>query len=362
MRIKLIGLLLIIVSNTYGQTTLEARINNLRQGNVYLWNTATNQIDSLEIKNYSFTYKTELTEPTLFYVKFEGYNDWDYPIRIVLSSNPTSMTLRELKQVKHGTWKSIYPNRPTFQTDPNLNTKLFEFETVWKIFSDSIIKLSPESGDCEIFLEKRKDLYNEFIQSSDKLVKNYPDKIISAVAVFEFLIRSRMIDVDKTIQLFQQFGDRVKYSTAGMKIGEHINKELSIEIGKVAPNFEFQDIKGAKYNLSQFKNKTILLHFWSSTCGPCRVENKRIKEINKTNREIAIINVSLDTNETQWKKAIEKDGLTDMLNTSDVKGTNQKIVQDYYVHGIPTHYLIDKEGVIISKGSLDEIKSRITTP
>ena len=328
MRMRLIGLLIVIVSNIYGQTTLEARINNLRKGNVYLWNTTTNHIDSLEIKNYSFTYKTDLTEPTLFYAKFEGYNDWEYPIRIILSSNPTSMTLNELTQVKQGTWESIYPNKPSFHTDPNLNKQLFDFETAWKTFSDSVVKLSPESGDNEIFFEKRKKLYNEFIQSADKLVKDYPDKTISAVAIFEYLIRNRMIDVNKTKQLFQQFDDIVKYSTAGTKIGTHINKELSIEIGKVAPYFEFRDIKGDKYNLSQFKNKTVLLHFWSSTCGPCRVENKRIKELNKTNKEIVIINVSLDTNETQWKKAIEKDGLTEMLNTSDLRGTNNKIVQE----------------------------------
>jgi thiol-disulfide isomerase/thioredoxin len=169
-----------------------------------------------------------------------------------------------------------------------------------------------------------------------------------------------MIDIDKTQQLFQQFDDIVKYSVIGTKIGTHINKELSIGVGKVAPNFEFQDIKGNKYNLSTFKNRTVLLHFWSSTCGPCRVENKRIKEISETNKDIVIINVSLDINETQWKKAIEKDGLSSMINTSDLKGSNNKMAQDYYVHGIPTHYLIDKKGLIIGKGTFDEVNIRIS--
>lgn len=359
MRMRLLVLLIITASNIYGQSTLEGRINNLRKGNVYLLNTTTNQIDSVEIKNYSFTYQTKLTEPTLFYAKFQGYNDWESPIRIILSSSSTSMTLNELIPVNSLTWEGNYPNKPSFKNDPNLNKQLFEFEAAWKIFSDSTMKLSPEQGDNEFFLEKRKNLYNEFIQLADKLVKSYPNKTMSAVAVHEYLIRNGMIDVIKAKQLFEQLDEIVKYSFAGLKIGTHISKELSIEIGKVAPYFEFQDINGDTYNLSQFKSKTVLLHFWSSICGPCRLENKRIIELYKTNKEITIINVSLDTKETQWKKAIEKDGLIEMLNTCDLQGGSGKIFKDYYVHGIPTYFLIDEEGRIIVKGSLDEIMSRL---
>lgn len=350
---------MLAVITTYGQAILEARVKNLPKGNVYLWNTTTDNIDTVAIENDSFVYKADLTEPTLFNVKFEGYNDWDYPMRLVLSNSPTSLTLEQVKQVKQGNWKDLYPNKPIFHLDPNRNQQLLGFETSWQVFSDSVVKLSPETGDNDILLEKRKSLYNEFIHDSETFIKSNPDRVISAVAIFEYVVRNRMIDIDKTKEFYLLMDDVVKYSHAGIRIGSHINRELSIEVGKPAPYFEFRDSKGNKHDLSQFKNKTVLLHFWSSTCGPCRVENKKIKALNVTDPKIVIINVSLDTDEKRWKKAIATDGLSEMLNTSDLKGVNGKMVQDYYIHGIPTHYLIDGEGRISSKGSLEEVQRKL---
>ncbi|WKZ59278.1 MAG: TlpA disulfide reductase family protein [Cyclobacteriaceae bacterium] len=360
MRLLLAALALYSFLDAAAQTVLKCRIDNLKQGKVYLWNTDTNRIDSLDIINHSFEYSSELPEPVLFYIKFRGYNDWGFPMRMILSEDLTSMSLKELKPTVVGnSWRDIHPNKPEFIFDPNLNSKLFNFENEWQVFGDSINKLTDESGDDEMLFSKRKNLYDEFILNTEKFIKNDHDKIAIAVVIFEYLIKSNLIDLNKTRELFLQLDGLVKYSIEGSKIGNHINKELSVKIGEVAPSFESKDMNGNLIKLSQFQNKTVLLHFWSSTCGPCREENKNIKALHESNRNIVIINVSLDTNEDQWNKAVEKDGLSNMINTCDLMGTNNKIAQDYYIHGIPMHYLIDGKGRIIAKGSFEEVILKI---
>jgi peroxiredoxin len=338
---------------TYGQSILQARINNLKNGKAHLWNTATiNQIDTLEIKDNLFIYKKKLTEPTMFYLKFEGYNDWNSPIRLILSNELTSMTINELKASRQTeSFKDSYPNKPEFSKDPNFNRQLFDFESKWLIFSDSIMKLASETNDEKRLLSKRKNLYENFIVSLHKVVKENSNKVTTAVILYEYIIRNGLVEANEAKELYLQLKENVKYSAIGITIGAYLDKEFRVKVGEPAPFFEFKDIQGKEYNLNQFKNKTLLLHFWSSTCGPCRVQNKELSKLNK--KDIVVINISLDENEDQWKKAIEKDGLSKMINACDLTG---KIRKDYNVHGIPIYYIIDEKGIISNKG-LEEIKN-----
>src|SRR6478736_984688 len=269
----------LISSFTYGQTILQGRINNLLSGELHLYNTTTHQTDTLEIKNHLFVYKAKLTEPTLFYMMVSGYNDFEYPMRLVLSNEATTFAIQELKAVKKNTiWKNLYPNRPVFSKDPNSNNQLFDFESAWLIFADSIQRLSSGSNQEALLLSKRKQLYEKFIESLYRVVNDKPSKVMTGVILYEYIIRNELVEANEASTLFLQLRDNVKYSSMGVAISTYLDKEFSVKVGEPAPYFEFKDIHGKEYNLNQFKNKTLLLHFWSSTCGPCRVQNREFSK------------------------------------------------------------------------------------
>lgn len=117
-----------------------------------------------------------------------------------------------------------------------------------------------------------------------------------------------------------------------------------------APEIAKADPKGNLRKLSDLRGKYVLIDFWASWCGPCRVENPNVVKLyNKyKSKNFDIFSVSLDNEKDRWVKAIEADGLIWENHVSDLKGWQTDVTKSYQFNGIPHTVLIDPEGKIIA--------------
>ncbi len=130
-----------------------------------------------------------------------------------------------------------------------------------------------------------------------------------------------------------------------------------LEIGNVAPDIIQNNTKDSAIKLSSLRGNIVLIDFWASWCGPCRMENPSVvKAYNnysikkfKAARGFKIYNVSLDQSKAAWEAAIKKDNLTWPYHVSDLKGWYAAPAQTYGVQSIPQNFLIDANGIIIAK-------------
>lgn len=97
------------------------------------------------------------------------------------------------------------------------------------------------------------------------------------------------------------------------------------------------------------KSKYTFIDFWASWCVPCRAQGRELIPVyNKYKAKgFDVIGISLDTNPSAWKKAIQADGYL-WTNVSDLKGFESAMVKKYGITSIPRNFLVDDKGVIVA--------------
>lgn len=96
------------------------------------------------------------------------------------------------------------------------------------------------------------------------------------------------------------------------------------------------------------RGKVIYMDIWASFCGPCKVEMPYSNQLKEkfSNAPVSFIYLSIDNNETAWKKAINSWGVHGE-NYRINEGLNSTFTEHFNVKGIPRYMLLDKEGNVV---------------
>ena len=116
---------------------------------------------------------------------------------------------------------------------------------------------------------------------------------------------------------------------------------------KAAPEFSLKDVDGRNVNLSDYKGKVVLLNFWATWCGPCKIEIPWFVDFEQKykDRGFAVLGVAMD--EEGWN--VVKPYLSQSKINYRVVMGNDSIATLYGgVDSLPTTFILDKDGKIAS--------------
>ena len=113
----------------------------------------------------------------------------------------------------------------------------------------------------------------------------------------------------------------------------------------LAPDFTLMDVTGKPVKLSDLKGKVVLLNFWATWCGPCKMEIPWFIEFEQKYKDQGLVVLGVSMDDEGWP--IVKPYLEQAkINYRVVIGTD--LVGQMYggVESLPTTFMLDREGKI----------------
>lgn len=134
---------------------------------------------------------------------------------------------------------------------------------------------------------------------------------------------------------------------------------LSPFVGKPAPPFTLEDVSGKKVSLSDYKGKALLINFWATWCGPCKIETPWLVELRDkyAGQGFEVLGISTEGEDlkpsdkagfARQKSAIEKFVKEEhvpypMLINGD------SLSQEYGgLDAMPTSFYVDRNGKVVA--------------
>ena len=212
-----------------------------------------------------------------------------------------------------------------------------------------LAKAKDEEG-MKAVVEEIRALQNESKNEYLKYIKENPSSRLGLYALEQYA--GWDIDANAVEPVYQSLSEQLKNSPSGIAFKEKIETAKKTSVGAMAMDFTQNDTTGNPVKFSSYRGKYVLIDFWASWCGPCRVENPNVVKAYQTynDKGFEVLGISLDQPgaRDKWLKAIYDDNLT-WTHVSDLQYWKNAVAQQYGIRAIPQNFLVDPQGKIIAK-------------
>ena len=128
-----------------------------------------------------------------------------------------------------------------------------------------------------------------------------------------------------------------------IQCGRGPSYEESPEIGREAPNFKLSDLSGRQVSLEQFRGRIVMLDFWATWCGPCRMTMPVLEKLQReypNDLTLLAINVAEPPDQVRHYVAGRNISSTILLDEDG------RVGEAYGSESIPMQVLIDQKGIV----------------
>jgi peroxiredoxin len=125
--------------------------------------------------------------------------------------------------------------------------------------------------------------------------------------------------------------------------------EAKALLGKPAPSFTLVDLNGKKVSLADYKGHPVVLNFWATYCGPCKLEMPWFQDLQNKYKDKGLVVLGLDQDDGMEVKEVaaasKRVGVTYPILMPDDKVSKSYQLSDY----IPETFYVDKSGKIVEQ-------------
>ncbi len=132
------------------------------------------------------------------------------------------------------------------------------------------------------------------------------------------------------------------------------------QIGSAAPKFNLPDLSRQEVTLDQYKGKIVILDFWATWCGPCRMTMPLLEYIQEEySHDLALLAINLREPRDIVRDYIQRENISSKV-LLDEQGS---VAAAYGAEAIPMHIIIDRQGIVrhIQVGFSPVMESQLRT-
>ena len=115
-----------------------------------------------------------------------------------------------------------------------------------------------------------------------------------------------------------------------------------------APELKFKDLEGRMHDLAELRGKVVLINFWATWCPPCRREMPSMERLAQALKGEPFVALAVDVGEDADTIEAFISQLDTMPTFPILLDTRARSMKAWKVAGLPTTFLVDKRGHIVS--------------
>jgi len=147
--------------------------------------------------------------------------------------------------------------------------------------------------------------------------------------------------------MLRDLGNSQNIRVAAMAQQELGALQTTRQLGKAPLDLKFKAVDGTDFDLAKLRGKVVLVDFWATWCGPCRMEMPNVvaayNQLHKAGFEI--VGISLDQSKEKLLAYAQQTGMA-WPQYFDGKGWGNDISSRYGINAIPSAWLVDKKGYV----------------
>ncbi len=200
----------------------------------------------------------------------------------------------------------------------------------------------------------------EYLKAAQQLAKDYPKETGPWMLMMQAATHSG--DEQIKIGVLNKMADHENPQLSGVALRfMSMMWKQSNPIGKPF-HLQFTGIDGKPVDLAKLKGKVVLIDFWATWCGPCVAEIPNlVKTYNQFHAQgFEIIGIALEGNKDpkRLQAYVDRKNMPWPQYTDGLMWKN-KIAQRYGINGVPTMWLIDRNGNLSSLTARIDLKNKV---